>query len=128
MSGSAKNQPTKICEHCGRVIELRKKWLLNWEQIKYCSEKCRRAKGDPNFENDLMQLLKKRGAGKTICPSEILPENLKKEKAVMEQVRQAARRLVAKGEIEITQKGVVVDPSTAKGPIRLKLKKRGDLL
>ena len=121
-------QVTKICELCGRVIEYRKKWALNWEQIKYCSEKCRRSKSTPNFENDLMQLLKKRGAGKTICPSEILSEDLKEDKAVMEQVRQAARRLVAKGEIEITQKGQVVDPSTAKGPIRLKLKKRGGSL
>ncbi len=119
---------TKICENCGRVIEYRKKWALNWEQIKYCGEKCRRSQKNHDFENDLMQLLKKRGAGKTICPSEILSEELKKDKAVMEQVRQAARHLVAKGEIEITQKGQVVDPSTAKGPIRLKLKKRGGSL
>ncbi len=38
----------------------------------------------------------------------------------MEPARQAARRLVAAGEIEITQGGHVVDPSTAKGPIRLR--------
>ena len=117
---------SKICEHCGRVIEYRKKWSLNWEQIKYCGEKCRRSKNAPNFESELLELLRARGAGKTICPSEILSEELKKDKGTMENVRQAARRLVAKGEIEITQKGNVVDPSTAKGPIRLKLKKRGD--
>jgi len=39
----------------------------------------------------------------------------------MEPVRMAARRLVARGEAEITQKGSVVDPSTAKGPIRVRL-------
>ena len=33
----------------------------------------------------------------------------------------AARRMVARGEAEITQKGSVVDPSTAKGPIRVRL-------
>ncbi|MFM9112416.1 MAG: DUF3253 domain-containing protein, partial [Actinomycetota bacterium] len=32
----------------------------------------------------------------------------------------AARRLVVTGEVEITQGGRVVDPSTAKGPIRLR--------
>ncbi|MBS2019535.1 MAG: DUF3253 domain-containing protein [Deltaproteobacteria bacterium] len=32
----------------------------------------------------------------------------------------AARRLVARGEIVITQRGVPVDPSTARGPIRLR--------
>jgi hypothetical protein len=40
----------------------------------------------------------------------------------MEQTRQAARRLVAKEEIVILQKGQIVDPSTAKGPIRLRRK------
>jgi DNA-binding FadR family transcriptional regulator len=35
-------------------------------------------------------------------------------------VREAARRLVAKGLIEITQGGHVVDGSTARGPIRLR--------
>ena len=38
----------------------------------------------------------------------------------MEEVRKAARRLVDQGEVEILQKGRVVDPSTAKGAIRLR--------
>jgi hypothetical protein len=38
----------------------------------------------------------------------------------MEPTRAAARRLVAIGEAEITQGGHVVDPSTAKGPIRIR--------
>lgn len=40
----------------------------------------------------------------------------------MEPVRAAARELVLEGLVEITQKGAVVDPSTAKGPIRLRRK------
>jgi hypothetical protein len=40
----------------------------------------------------------------------------------MEPARAAARRLVAAGKILITQQGQPVDPSTAKGPIRLKLR------
>ena len=32
----------------------------------------------------------------------------------------AARRLVDRGEVEILQGGRVVDPSTAKGPIRIR--------
>jgi hypothetical protein len=39
----------------------------------------------------------------------------------MEPARAAARRLVSHGRIVITQKGSVVDPSTARGPIRLRL-------
>ena len=38
----------------------------------------------------------------------------------MESTREAARRLAAKGAIVITQRGKVVNPSTAKGPIRLR--------
>jgi len=38
----------------------------------------------------------------------------------MEPARQAARRLVDAGEVEITQRGAVVDPATARGPIRIR--------
>ena len=106
---------------CGRTIEPRKKWAKNWDEIKYCSEKCRRNKKAPNYESQIIDLLKTRGFEKTICPSEVLPENEKMNKAMMEEVRSSARLLVSKGEIVILQKGHVVDPSTAKGPIRLKL-------
>ncbi len=118
---SAKVNPTKICVTCGRVIEPRKKWEKNWDQIKYCSEKCRKNKKNDNFEIEILTKLKARGAGKTICPSEVLEDSQKQDMALMEKVRSAARRLVADGKILITQNGVRVDPSTAKGPIRLKL-------
>lgn len=68
-----------------------------------------------------MELLKIRGSGKTICPSEVLPADQKSDKALMEKVRSSARLLVAEGKIVITQKSQIVDPSKAKGAIRLKL-------
>jgi hypothetical protein len=40
----------------------------------------------------------------------------------MEPARSAARRLVAQGRIVITQHKQPVDPATAKGPIRLRLR------
>jgi hypothetical protein len=40
----------------------------------------------------------------------------------VEPARAAARRLVAEKKIVITQHKEVVDPSTAKGPIRLRLR------
>lgn len=39
---------------------------------------------------------------------------------LMEPARRAARRLVAAGKVQITQGGAVVDPSTARGPIRIR--------
>lgn len=38
------NLPEKICPECNRPFKWRKKWENNWEEIKYCSEKCRRNK------------------------------------------------------------------------------------
>lgn len=117
------NIASKNCVLCGREIEYRKKWKNNWDDVKYCSEKCRRSKSQtPDYEQDILKLLQLRGRTKTICPSEVLYGDQKKDKEMMESVRQAARRLVHQGLIEITQKGQVVDPSKFKGPIRLKLK------
>jgi hypothetical protein len=112
---------TKVCVTCGRTIEYRKKWAKNWNEIKYCGEKCRRNKNTDGFEAQILELLKIRGAGKTICPSEVLEGEDKTDKDLMEKVRSSARILVAKGKIVITQNGNVVDPSTAKGAIRLRL-------
>lgn len=36
--------PEKICTVCGRPFKWRKKWQKNWEQVVYCSERCRRNK------------------------------------------------------------------------------------
>ena len=43
--------------------------------------------------------------------------------ALMERTRRAARRLVAEGRLEITQRGQVVDPTQARGAIRLRLRR-----
>ncbi|MFY8171649.1 MAG: DUF2256 domain-containing protein [Sphingobacteriaceae bacterium] len=36
------NFPSKICLCCNRPFSWRKKWKLNWEQVLYCSDKCRK--------------------------------------------------------------------------------------
>lgn len=114
----------KICKACGRNIGPRKKWEKNWDDIKYCSERCRRNKRPRSFEKEILTLLEERGADKSICPSEVLQPEEKSNKDLMELVRISARKLVTEGKIVITQKNQIVDPSRAKGAIRLKLKKR----
>jgi hypothetical protein len=113
---------TKICSSCGRMIEYRKKWEKNWPEIKYCSDECRRNKNKFDYRDAILTLLNERGPLKTICPSEVLPPELKQDKMMMEHVRRSARLLAADNKIEITQSGKAVDPTTFKGPIRLKLK------
>lgn len=34
--------PSKTCPMCGLPFTWRKKWAKNWENVKYCSERCRR--------------------------------------------------------------------------------------
>lgn len=112
----------KLCESCGRYFEFRKKWEKDWIQIKYCSDECKKNKNKFDYKESIMNLLKQRGSGKTICPSEVLPVDQKQNKLIMEHVRRSARLLAAENLIQITQDGKVVNPSEFKGPIRLRLK------
>ena len=115
--------PTKICAKCGRTITWRRKWARDWDQVIYCSARCRKERLDDTdaaLEREILRLLDARG-GKTICPSEAARKvDEERWRELMERSRQAARRLVAKGKVEIMQRGRVVDGSTAKGPIRIR--------
>lgn len=42
------NLPTKICIVCNRPFTWRKKWAKVWEDVKYCSDKCRGQKNKMN--------------------------------------------------------------------------------
>ena len=117
---------TKSCTVCGREIQWRKKWERDWDGVKYCSDACRRgnlSSTDRQLEATILALLRDRSTAATICPSEaarvVSPGDWK---TLMEPARRAARRLVVAGKIVITQQGRVVDPSTAKGPIRVRLR------
>ena len=128
--------PDKLCVTCGRTITWRKKWERDWDAIRFCSDACRAHKltaSDLALEAVILRLLEERGRDKTICPSEAAravaaqaDPNAREDPAswqpLMEPARAAARRLVASGRLLITQGGHVVDASTAKGPIRLRLR------
>ena len=116
---------SKPCAVCGRTITWRKKWERDWDAVRYCSAACRRAGVSPTdeaLEQSVLALLGARAADATICPSEAARAVGGDDwRHLMEPARSAARRLVATGDVEITQGGHVVDPSTAKGPIRVRL-------
>jgi len=116
---------TKTCVSCGREMQWRKSWEKNWDSVRYCSDACRKVKvndTDRALESAIQTLLDQRARDATICPSEAARVVGGDEwRDLMEPSRRAARRLVAQGVVEITQKGKVVDPSTAKGPIRIRL-------
>ena len=39
-----KDLPVKVCASCNRPFSWRKKWEKVWQQVKYCSERCRNQK------------------------------------------------------------------------------------
>lgn len=71
----------------------------------------------------IRELLAARDAGKTICPSEAARAVGGEDwRDLMQPARDAALELVGLGEVEVTQKGAVVDVTTARGPVRIRRK------
>ena len=114
----------KICARCGREMLWRAKWAKSWDTVKYCSDACRKQRltaVDTALEDAIVELLNARARDASICPSEAAQcvggDNWQ---PLMEPARMAARRLVAQEKVQVTQGGRVVDPSRAKGPIRIR--------
>ena len=122
MSSGATSRDPKFCASCGRRMEWRKKWERNWGSVKYCSDRCRRARVsdlDLRLEARIEAMLDSRSG--SLCPSEVARAERDDDwRELMEPVRSAARRLNARGLVVFTQRGRVVDPSTATGPVRLR--------
>jgi len=125
--GAVAAPPSKTCVRCGRDFAWRKKWSGCWDEIRYCSSRCRNARPDDldaALERNIVSLLHARARAGSICPSEAARAVAPDWRPLMERARMAARRLVAAGVVEITQRGAVVDASAARGPIRLRLRRR----
>ena len=75
----------------------------------------------------VLDLVDRRGPGRTICPSEAARALAGDDgfRELMPAVRAAARVLAARGEVEVTQGGRVVDVESARGPIRLRRRESG---
>jgi hypothetical protein len=77
---------------------------------------------DAQARGAIQDLLARRAPGKTICPSDaaraLRPEGWRE---LMDTVRATAFAMADRGELEVTQRGEVVDGRDARGPIRLRL-------
>ncbi|QUJ75350.1 DUF3253 domain-containing protein [Sulfitobacter albidus] len=81
---------------------------------------------DDRIADEITAQVIDRGAGKTICPSEVARALGADWRALMPQVRRVAGDLAKEGRIAVTQKGETVDAETARGPIRLGLAQETD--
>lgn len=131
MASAKRPLPEKSCRVCGRTMVWRKRWARSWDTITTCSDACRSKRAAPTdlaqaLERTILELARAR-APASICPSEvaraIAPEGWRD---LMQTTRDAARRLVQRGVVDITQGGRPVDPSTARGPIRIRAREVPD--
>lgn len=70
----------------------------------------------------ILKLSRERGPDKTICPSDAARAIGGDDwRDLMDDARETARDLARNGDVEITQKGEVLDPNaTWRGPIRIR--------
>jgi hypothetical protein len=122
--GAHTDRGDRVCAGCGRAFAWRPSLAAVWHEVRWCSDDCRRRGVRPidrALEVAIDELLDARAHGATICPSEAARRvDLDGWQELMEPARRAARRMVAAGTLEIVQGGRVVDPSRARGPIRLR--------
>ena len=45
--GNKSHLPSKPCVACGRPMSWRKAWAKNWDEVRYCSDACRKQRGTP---------------------------------------------------------------------------------
>jgi len=117
---------SKVCLCCGLPFEKRKKWNSNWDEVKYCSEKCRKqvnSKRRKDLENIFNGEIAKLKPKSSFCLS-VVAQKYREEnwKMLMEELRQIARLATHNGKTEILQNDKPVAPHKFKGPIRVRAK------
>ncbi|WP_368497038.1 DUF2256 domain-containing protein [Herbiconiux sp. A18JL235] len=120
--------PSKVCASCGRRFEWRAKWARSWSEVRYCSDACRRrgvTADDRAAEEQILASLSHRPRGAVVdldgLDRPARPDDSASASDRREQLRRAARRLADRGVVEWTQGGTPVDPSTARGPVGIRL-------
>ena len=79
------------------------------------------------IQDEILHLLHARAVTSSICPSDAaraIGTTEKQWRELMPQVRRVAYEMAARGEIEVTQRGVVVKSDEARGAIRLRLARK----
>jgi hypothetical protein len=83
--------------------------------------KAQREREPAELERVILRLLSQRSPEGSICPSDAAraarPDGWR---ALMDEVRAAAGRLAARGEVDVTQGGRVIDIAAAHGPVRIR--------
>lgn len=114
----------KSCIVCGRSFGWRKRWGASWAEIQHCSPKCARRRMtavDTRLEQAIVELLQAAPNGAMISPNDAARLTGRGWRSLTDRARDAARRLCARGAIEFVQGDRVVNASSAKGPVKVRL-------
>lgn len=78
--------------------------------------------GEDELRTAILRMARERGPAKTLCPSDAARAvGGDGWRELMDCARDAARELARAGEVEITQRGEVLDPdATWRGPVRIR--------
>tara|TARA_B100001559_G_scaffold318139_1_gene324676 strand:- start:862 stop:1242 length:381 start_codon:yes stop_codon:yes gene_type:complete len=118
------NFPQKSCSSCGRSFTWRKSIAKNWDDVKYCSNACRKrklSKTDQQIENTILELLEIQTYPTSLSTDQVADFlDFGDDKNLLESIKRAARRLEAKSFVIITQDGKRVDSSKAKGHLQIR--------
>ncbi len=118
------NRPQKSCLSCGRSFTWRKSFAKNWEDVKYCSNTCRKrklSKIDQQIENTILELLEAQTHPTPLRTDQVADFlDFRNDKNLLETIKRAARRLESKNFVIITQDGKRVDSSKAKGHLQIR--------
>lgn len=112
----------KHCVVCGRRFGWRLRWARDWADIRHCGSRCARRRLTPvdsALEETILTLL--RDADRLISPNEAARGQGRGWRSLTERARDAARRLAARGLVDFVQGERLVDASSAKGPVQLRL-------
>ncbi|MCP1436882.1 hypothetical protein J3D56_000318 [Erwinia persicina] len=50
--GNKKTLPVRFCKYCNKPMTWRKKWEKCWDEVQYCSERCRQHAKRPLSRKD----------------------------------------------------------------------------
>jgi hypothetical protein len=78
---------------------------------------------DAQIRAAILELLRQRGPGKSICPSDAARAVAGEQfRPLMDQARSVAAELTDEGLLEVTRRGEVIHPRETRGAIRLRLR------
>ena len=78
---------------------------------------------DAQMRAAILELLRQRGPGKSICPSDAARAVAGEQfRPLMDQARAVAAQLTDEGLLEVTRRGEVIHPRETRGAIRLRLR------